>query len=104
MLANDLPVGAAGRTARLASAPVRTAGTGAGTITVTCPGGLGTGATPAIGGNTVCTNGAYRVTLNGVGANGAARAASKRGTYTFTYTELLNGKVTPPATVTITVN
>ena len=32
------------------------------------------------------------------------RAASKRGTYQFTYTETLNGKTTPPATVTITVN
>jgi hypothetical protein len=95
VLANDLPIGMAGRTATLVSGPVRTAGTGIGTISVTC------GAGPATG---VCTNGSYRVTLTGVGATGAARAGSKRGTYQFTYTETLNGKTTPPATVTITVN
>jgi hypothetical protein len=103
VLANDLPTGA-GRTARLASAPGRTGGTGAGTITVTCQGGGGnTAATPAIGGNTICTNGAYRVTLTGVGSTAAAIQASKRGTYQFTYTEIWNG-VTSDATVTITVN
>ena len=95
VLANDLPIGAAGRTATLVSGPVRTAGTGAGGMTVTC------GASTTIG---VCANGSYRVTLLGVGANGPARAASKRGTFRFTYTETLNGKTTPPATVTITVN
>jgi len=103
VLANDQPIGLAGRTARIASAPVRTAGSGTGTITVTCPTALGTAATPAIGGNTVCTNGAYRVTLNGVGGTGAARQTSKRGTYQFTYSEILNG-VTSNATVTVTVN
>ena len=101
VLANDLP---AGGTATLASAPARTAGTGAGTIRVTCPAALGTAATPAIGGNTVCTNGAYRVTLNGVGATGAARRTSKLGTFQFTYTDTLNGQTSAPATVTITVN
>ena len=104
VLVNDQPIGAAGRTAAIASAPARTAGAGAGTITVTCPAALGTAATPAIGGNTVCTNGAYRVTLNGVGGSGNARQSSKLGTFQFTYTETLNGKTTPPATVTITVN
>jgi hypothetical protein len=104
VLVNDQPVGVAGRTATLASAPVRTSGTGAGTITLSCPGALGTAATPAISGNTVCTNGAYRVTLNGVGTSGNARRSSKLGTYQFTYTETLNGVTTPPATVTITVN
>lgn len=103
VLANDQPVGVTGRTAALASAPVRTSGAGAGTITVTCPISLGTSATPAIGVNTVCTNGAYRLTLNGVGGSGSARAASKRGTYQFTYTEALGG-ATSTATVTITVN
>lgn len=103
VLANDAPVGATGRTAALTSAPVRTSGTGAGTITVTCPVSLGTAATPAIAGNTICTNGAYRVTLNGVGANANARQASKRGGYQFTYREIFNG-ATMPATVTINVN
>lgn len=103
LLTNDQPIGTAGRTTLIASAPVRTSGTGTGTITVTCPASLGTAATPAISGNTVCTNGAYRVTLNGVGNNNNQRAASKRGTYQFTYTLILNG-VTSTATVTITVN
>lgn len=95
VLANDLPIGVTGRTATLVSGPVRTAGTGGGGITVTC------GASTTIG---VCSNGSYRVTLLGVGGNGASRAASKRGTFRFTYTETLNGKTTTPATVTITVN
>jgi len=104
VLANDQPVGLAGRTASLASAPVRTSGNGDGTITVTCPASLGTGATPAISGNTICTNGAYRVTLTPISSNsGNQRRNSKRGTYQFTYTETLNG-VTSTATVTITVN
>jgi FtsP/CotA-like multicopper oxidase with cupredoxin domain len=102
VLANDEPIGVAGRTVRLASAPVRTSGNGAGTITISCPGSLGTAATPSISGNTICTNGAYRVTLTGVGNNNNQRAASKRGTFTFTYTLTLNG-VTSTATVTITV-
>jgi len=95
VLANDQPIGATGRTATLVSGPVRTAGTGAGGIRVTCGASTTTG---------VCSNGSYRVTLLGVGANGAARAASKRGTFQFTYTETRNGRTTPPATVTITVN
>jgi hypothetical protein len=102
LLANDLPAGV-GAT-RIASAPVRTGGTGAGTITVTCQGGTGnTAATPAISGNTVCTNGAFRITLNAVGSNNNQRAASRRGTYQFTYTQV-SGAVTSTATVTITVN
>jgi len=104
VLTNDMPIGLAGRTARLATAPVRTSGAGTGTITVTCQGGTGNvAATPAIGGNTLCTNGAYRVTLNGVGATGAARRTSKVGTYQFTYSEIVNS-VSSTATVTITVN
>ncbi len=103
VLTNDQPVGVAGRTAGLASAPIRTSGTGAGTITLSCPTSLGTPASPTIGGNTICTNGAYRVTLHGVGGRGNQRRASKRGTYQFTYTETLNG-VSSTATVTITVN
>lgn len=95
VLTNDLP-NVAGRIATLVSGPVRTDATGnAGTISVTCV------ATSAFG---VCTNGAYRVTLTPVGATGALRQVSKRGTYQFTYTETLNGVTTPPATVTITVN
>ena len=104
LLANDRPVGLAGRTTQLAAAPTRTNGAGLGTLALSCPVGLGTPATPAVGGNTICTNGAYGVTLTGNGASGAARQASKRGTFTFTYTETLNGVTSPSATVTITVN
>ena len=105
LLFNDLP-NQAGRTIRIASAPVRTTGPGTATsFTVTCQGGAGnTGASPAILGNTVCTNGAYRFTLTPTGANPAARQASKRGTYQFTYTVTLSGVTSAPATVTITVN
>jgi hypothetical protein len=104
LLANDEPIGAAARSVTLASAPVRTSGTGLGTMTVSCQVGAGTAATPAIGLNTICTNGAYRITLTGVGGNNTQRQASKRGTYKFTYTETFNGVTTPAATVTITVN
>lgn len=103
VLTNDLPIAAAGRTVKLASAPVRTAGSGSGTITLSCPGSLGTAATPTISGNTICTNGAYRVTITGVGSNGNARRGSKLGSYQFTYTLTLNG-VSSTATVTINVN
>ncbi|MGA8893467.1 MAG: multicopper oxidase domain-containing protein [Anaeromyxobacteraceae bacterium] len=103
VLANDLP-GGPGRTAALAVAPARTSGTGAGTVVLSCPAALGTPATPAVGGNTICTNGRYRVTLNGVGASNTQRRTSKLGAYQFTYTMTLNGRTTPPATVTITVN
>jgi hypothetical protein len=103
VLVNDQPVGVAGRTTMLTTAPVRASGNGAGTILLSCPSSLGTAATPSINGNTICTNGAYRVTLNGVGNNNNQRAASKRGTFTFTYTLTLNG-VTSTATVTITVS
>ncbi len=103
VLANDLPIGMSGRTATLATAPVRLTGTGAGTVTLACPAALGT-AGPPVGGSTICTNGAYQTRLNGVGGNNPTRAASKRGTFQFTYTETLNGKTTPPATVSIIVN
>ncbi|NJD05335.1 MAG: hypothetical protein FIA97_02415 [Methylococcaceae bacterium] len=103
VLVNDQPIGVTGRTANLLSVPIRTAGVGAGTIALSCPTSLGTAATPAVSGQTICTNGAYRVTLTGVGGSNNARAASKRGTYQFTYTETLNG-IGSSATVTITVN
>jgi hypothetical protein len=103
VLANDQPTGVASRAAVLASAPVKTSGFAAGSITLSCPASLGTAAAPAISGNTVCTNGAYRMTLTGVGSTSNAHRASKRGTYQFTYTETLNG-ATSTATVTITVN
>lgn len=102
VLANDLPAGAAGRTASLLSAPIRNSGSGLGTIAVSCPATLGT-AGPVVGGNSICTNGAYRVTLTGVGTTAAQRTASKRGTFSFTYGETLN-TVTSNATVNITVN
>jgi hypothetical protein len=44
------------------------------------------------------------VNLTGVGATAASRQASKRGIYSFTYTETLNGVTTSNATVTINVN
>lgn len=103
VLVNDQPTGNASRTARLVLPPVRIAGTGTGTITLSCPAALGTGAVPPISLNTVCTNGAYRVTLNATGTNSAQRLASRRGTYQFTYEESLNG-VTSQAIVTITVS
>jgi hypothetical protein len=98
VLANDEPIGDAGRTADLVTVAVRIDTTGnLGTITVTCPPSATSG---------VCADGSYRITLNAdPGAQGGnARRASKRGTYQFTYTETLNGVTTPPATVTITVN
>lgn len=94
LLNNDLPAGN-GRTTTLASGPTRIGGTGAGTIRVTCGNSAITG---------VCTNGSYRVTLTAVGNNNAARQASKRGTYQFTYTMTRSGVTSAPATVTITVN
>lgn len=103
LLANDLPIGRAGRTVALVSAPVRVAGAGAGTLTLACAAGQGT-AGALVGGSTICTNGAYQLRLNPVGSTNNARQASKRGTFRFTYTETLNGKTTPAATVTVTVN
>lgn len=95
LLANDLPAGTAGRTASLVSGPLRTSGTGAATIRVTCGGAAATA---------VCANGSYRVTLTPVGGSAAARRTSKLGTYQFTYRMTLNGVASPPATVTIVVN
>lgn len=92
VLANDQPVGAA----TLTGGPTRIDASGnLGTITVTCPPSTATG---------ICSNGSYRITLNGVGATGPARAASKRGTFTFTYAQTINGVTSNEATVTITVN
>jgi len=103
LLLNDQPIGLAGRTAGIVSAPVRTGGTGTGTMVISCPASLGIAATPPVGSSTVCTNGAYRVTLNGVGANGNLIRSSKRGTFQFSYRENLNG-ASSTATVTIVVN
>lgn len=69
----------------------------------TCVAALGTAATPTIEGNALCTNGAYQVTLSGVGKGGNARRSSKRGVYQFTYALTLNG-ASSTAIVTITVN
>ena len=104
LLVNDQPLGVAGRAVRLATVPIRIAGTGTGAMSVSCPATslLGTAATPTLSGQTVCTNGAYRLTLTGTGATNTAKRASKRGTYQFTYTMTLNG-ASSTATVTITV-
>ena len=83
---------------------MRTAGAGTGTLTLSCPAALGTPAAPAVGGSTVCTNGAYRAILAGTGTTNAQRQASKRGTFQYTYTEILDGVSSAPATVTLTVN
>lgn len=97
LLRNDTPAPAGGsRSAILVSGPVRTSGTGAGTIRVTCGGATTTG---------VCANGSFRATFTPVtSTSGATRQASKRGTYQFTYSEIVNGVTSRPATVTITVN
>lgn len=102
LLANDQPLGVAGRAVKLSSVPNRTSGIGAGTASVSCPSSLGTAATPSVSGQNVCTNGAYRLTLAGTGSNNNARRASKRGTFQFTYTMTLDG-VSSTATVTVTV-
>jgi hypothetical protein len=102
LLANDQPNAQGGGTATLVSAPVRTSGTGSGTIALSCP-FAGSSAGPAVGGSQICTNGRFRVTLTGVGATNAARAQSKRGTFTFTYTDTFNGVASAPVTVTINV-
>jgi hypothetical protein len=96
VLNNDQP-NVTGRTATLASGPVRTSngsGNGTGTINVTC------GNAPA---TAICADGSYVIRLTPTGTTNNARQSSKRGTYSFSYTESLNG-VTSNATVTITVN
>jgi hypothetical protein len=89
VLANDQPLGIAGRTASpLNPVVTRIAGSGSATMTVS-----------------LNSNGGFSYTLtvpSSVNGNGSIRAA-KRGTYQFTYTETLNG-VTSMATVTIIVN
>ena len=99
VLANDLPLGVNG--ARVQTAPVRLTGAGLGSIALTCAGpGAGVPATPSVGSSTICTNGLYRVVLTGVGAD---PAASKRGTFRFTYRYTVNGQFSV-GTVDITVN
>jgi hypothetical protein len=89
LLANDQPLGDAGRTTSpLNPAVTRIAGSGSATMTVS-----------------LNSNGGFSYTLtvpSSVNGSGNIRAA-KRGTYQFTYTETMNG-VTTTATVTITVN
>lgn len=102
VLGNDQPNGGTPRTAVLVSGLVRTSGTGTATVTLSCPASLGTAGT-AVGGSTICTNGAYRVTLTGVGGTNNARAASKRGTFEFTYQMNRSGVLSNVATVSIRV-
>jgi len=102
VLANDLPAGGNPRTSVLVAGLTRTSGTGTATVTLSCPATLGT-AGGAVGGSTICTNGAYRVTLTGVGTSNNARAASKRGTFQFTYQMNRSGALSNVATVTIRV-
>jgi hypothetical protein len=98
LLVNDLPTGTT-IGARLTTAPEKSGGTGA--VTLSCPTALGTAATPSVTvgstAHTICTNGRFRVAL-------AGNQAAKRGTITFTYTTTVNGVASTPATVTITVN
>jgi hypothetical protein len=97
VLGNDQPTGVAGRTAALLSGPVRTSngsGNGTGTLNVTC------GNTAA---TAICADGSYVIRLTPTGTSNATRQSSKRGTYSFTYKQTLNG-VTSNATVTLTVN
>jgi hypothetical protein len=109
LLANDFPPSTGNPTgsAALATAPVRVAGTGTAVMSLTCSSGT---AAPAVGGSTICTNGRFTVNLPNPGINGNstaaqnARAAARRGTYTFTYTDTYNNVTSTPVTVTITVN
>ena len=101
-LANDQPILVAGRAVKLITAVTRAAGGGTATYMLTCVGGTPTTST-AVGLSSLCNTGAYRLTLNAVGPNSNARAASKRGTYTFSYAEVLNGVTSNTVTVTITV-
>jgi probable HAF family extracellular repeat protein len=89
VLANDQPIGRAGRTVTLISGITRTGGTG----------------TATLGQLTLNTNGAFSFTLTAPTSarTGALRQATKRGTYQFTYTETLSGVTTAPATVAITI-
>ncbi len=89
VLANDQPIGRAGRTVTLINGITRTGGIG----------------TATLGPLTLNTNGAFSFTLTAPASatTGALRQASKRGTYQFTYTETLSGVTTAPATATITI-
>ncbi|MDD1621970.1 MAG: choice-of-anchor D domain-containing protein [Methylococcaceae bacterium] len=94
VLTNDLPTGAAGRTVINKSAVTH----------------VGGNANPAVAALSCTTAGACTLTLISPAANntGALRQASKRGTYTFDYTEqyVTNYGIftSGPVTVTITVN
>ena len=102
VLTNDQPTGVALRAAKLITAVAKTGGNTTGTYTLTCATG---GGTSVVGTSTICTSGSYRLTLSvPASANTAAlRAAARRGTYTFSYAEILNGVQSNTVTVTITV-
>jgi hypothetical protein len=91
VLTNDLPTSASGRTVTNVSAITHTTGGGANPATATV---------------TFTATGAMTVVLTSPAANTtpALKQASKRGTYTFTYTETLGSITTAPVTVTLTVN
>jgi len=77
---NDVP-NVTGRTFARLSNPIRTSGTGTGTLTVT---------------SFNASTGAFSYSLSGTQVN-------KRGTFQFTYRMSLGGVNTAPATVTIVV-
>jgi uncharacterized repeat protein (TIGR01451 family) len=97
VLTNDQPTGVAGRTATIVAGSLQR-----------IDNNNGTGASAGTGtiGVTLNANGSFSYTLTApVSANtNALRQNAKRGHYSFTYTETLNGVISAPATVTITVN
>jgi hypothetical protein len=92
VLANDSLAGNNTRTVTNKSAVTRVSGGGANPATVTSL--------------TWTTAGVFTLNLSSPAANNtdALRQASKRGVYTFTYTETYQGMTSAPATVTVTVN
>ena len=104
VLTNDQPTGVTGRTAKLITAVSKSGGNNVGTYVLSCVGGTATNST-TVGASSLCNSGSYRLTLSVPGTTPAAqRAAARRGTYTFTYAEMLNSVTSNTVTVTITVN
>jgi hypothetical protein len=97
VLTNDEPVVVAGRTATIVAGSLHRVDNNNGTGV-----SAGTGTIVVA----VSANGSFSYTLTApVAANtNTLRQNAKRGTYSFTYTETLNGVTSAPATVTITVN
>jgi Multicopper oxidase len=97
VLTNDQPTGVAGRTATIVAGSLHR-----------IDNNNGTGASAGTGtiGVTLNANGSFSYTLTApASANtNILRQNAKRGHYSFTYTETLNGVISAPATVTITVN